>query len=54
MRRLTLREYRTERAVPLTTVDRDALREVARVTLQPTPGMSDHYDLTPSSVVGAL
>jgi 5-methylcytosine-specific restriction enzyme subunit McrC len=54
MRRLTLREYWTERAVPLTTVERDALREVARVTVQPTPGTSDHYDVTPSSVVGAL
>jgi 5-methylcytosine-specific restriction enzyme subunit McrC len=54
MRLLRLSEYRTEPAVRLSPEERDALRRVAGVTVEPTPGTSDHYDVTPASRIGAL
>lgn len=54
MRLLRLSEYRTEPAVRLSAEERDALRRVGGVTVEPTPGTSDHYDVTPASRIGAL
>ena len=54
MRLLRLSEYRTEPAVQLSAGERDGLRRVGGVTVEPTPGTSDHYDVTPASRIGAL
>jgi 5-methylcytosine-specific restriction enzyme subunit McrC len=55
MRRLTLYEYRTEPRVRLSTEERDALLgSVPSLTITPSVGLEGHYDLTPSSYVGAL
>lgn len=52
MRTLSLTEYRTESAVPLTVRERDSLRMV--LSIEPTPGVDRHFDLTPGSTVGAI
>jgi 5-methylcytosine-specific restriction enzyme subunit McrC len=52
MRRLTLREYCPELAVPLTIEQRDQLAKV--VAVRPTAGRDDLFDLTPGSTIGAL
>lgn len=52
MRLLTLTEYQTMPAVPLSHDERDALRRV--LTVAPTTGTDDCYDLTPGSLVGAV
>lgn len=55
MSRLTLREYQTEHRVRLSTQERDALiRSMPSLTMTPSVGMEGHYDLTPSSHVGAV
>lgn len=55
MRRLTLREYQTEPGVRLSASERDALLgSVPSLTLTPTMGLEGHYDLMPSSYVGAV
>jgi len=55
MRRLTLHEYRTEPQVRLSAEERDALlRSVPSLTMTPSVGLEGHYDLTPSSHVGAV
>ncbi|MFA9430757.1 McrC family protein [Egicoccus sp. AB-alg2] len=54
MRRLTLREYRREPGVELSTTQRDALSTLGGVDVRPTPGQSGAYDLTPGSTVGTL
>lgn len=52
---LRLNEYTTEMAVPLTAEERDALKiMVPSLTIAPSPGTINHYDLTPSSTVGVL
>ena len=54
-RTLKLTEYQTETAFRLTNEERDTLRElVSSVTIQPTVGLSDCYDITPSSTIGAI
>lgn len=52
MRPLHLTEYLTEPAVLLTVEERDALRSF--LSVEPTPGATDHFDLTPGSTVGAV
>jgi 5-methylcytosine-specific restriction enzyme subunit McrC len=52
--RLRLSEYRTEYAVPLSIAERDALRDVRDLTVQPSPGTSGRYDITPGSTIGAF
>jgi 5-methylcytosine-specific restriction enzyme subunit McrC len=53
--RLTLFEQQTARGVPLNPEQRDTLRRLARdVTVSPSAGAEDRYDLTPGSSVGAL
>jgi 5-methylcytosine-specific restriction enzyme subunit McrC len=55
MRRLTLREYRREPAVELSVAERDAIRDAVRgLVVEPAPGSSDRYDLTPGSYVGGV
>ena len=55
MRRLTLHEYRTEPQVSLSAEERDALlRSVPSITMTPSVGLEGHYDLTPSSYIGAV
>jgi len=55
MRTLKLTEYQTETAFRLTNEERDTLRElVSSVIIQPTVGLSDCYDITPSSTIGAI
>ncbi len=55
MSRLTLREYQTEPGVRLSAEERDALiRSMPSLTMTPSVGLEGHYDLTPSSHVGAV
>ena len=55
VRTLRLTEYTAEVAVALTAEERDALKiMVPSMTIAPSPGSRDHYDLTPSSTVGVL
>lgn len=55
MASLTLREYEVEPAVRLTLNQRDALsRIVPSISISPTVGESDRFDLKPSSVVGSI
>jgi 5-methylcytosine-specific restriction enzyme subunit McrC len=55
MRQLSLLEYRTEAAVPLTSDERDLLQVLTpSISLTPTRGLDGHYDLTPSSTIGAI
>lgn len=55
MGRLTLREYQTEPRVRLPAEERDALiRSMPSLTVTPSAGLEGHYDLTPSSHVGAV
>lgn len=55
MSALTLREYRTSEGVQLTLEQRDQLAAVApSVSISPTVGRMDCYDLTPGSWVGAI
>lgn len=56
MRTLSLTEYGTEPDVPLTLEERDALARMdpAPLSITPTPGKEDHYDLTAGSWVGTI
>lgn len=55
MRTLRLTEYTIEVAVPLTADERDALKAmVPSLTIAPSAGTVDHFDITPSSTVGVL
>ena len=55
IRRLSLSEYRTEPAVPLTRDEREALQAfVSTVTVVPARGLDGCFDLTPSSWIGAI
>lgn len=49
---LRLREYEPARRVELTLTQRDQLGKF--VTVRPSEGSEDHYDLTPGSVIGAM
>jgi len=52
---IRLTEYITSPEVPLSLEERDALRSLVRtLTITPSAGTSDHYDLTPSGTVGVL
>jgi 5-methylcytosine-specific restriction enzyme subunit McrC len=54
MRRLRLIEYQRQQSIALSTTERDLLRAVAKATVEPTPGTSDQFDVTPGSTIGAL
>lgn len=50
---IRLREWATSYGVELTPAQRDALRTRFRATVQPSPGVTDRYDVTPGNVIGA-
>ena len=55
MRQIDLQEYLPSDPLRLAVADRDALREAPlSLSIEPAPGQSDTYVLTPGSVVGAL
>jgi 5-methylcytosine-specific restriction enzyme subunit McrC len=55
MRRLSLNEYRTTPAVHLTREQRELLQSLApSVSVTPTRGVEDQFDLTPGSSIGAI
>lgn len=55
MRRLSLTEYRTAPAVPLKKDEREALQAlVPTLSVVPTRGLENAFDLTPSSWIGAI
>lgn len=55
IRRLTLTEFRTSEAVPLTPEERDALRSAhPGLRVEPTMGRRDAYDITPDHHVGVV
>ena len=55
MRQIDLQEYLPSDPLRLTVADRDALHEAPlSLSIEPAPGQSDTYVLTPGSVVGAL
>ena len=55
MRLLTLNEYEPKHAVRLSRVQRDGLRQVApSITIVPTVGSDECFDLTACSEIGAV
>ena len=55
MRQLDLREYEPSDPIELSVSDRDSLKEnLPSLKIEPTPGENGVYQITPSSVVGAL
>ena len=55
IRHLTLTEYQTHPAVSLSVEQRDALRKIApSVTVTPSVGSEEYYDLTPASYIGVI
>ncbi len=55
MRRIDLREYGTSAPLRLSVGERDALRAtVPSLTIEPAPGVTGTYCLTPGSTIGAL
>lgn len=55
MRRLALTEFQTRQEVELSRVQRDQMRSVApSITVSPSVGRDDAFDLTPGSWVGAV
>ena len=55
IRPLTLTEFQTSVGVPLEVDERDALAElIDDLSISPTPGQADVYDLKPGSKIGAV
>jgi 5-methylcytosine-specific restriction enzyme subunit McrC len=55
VRRLTLTEFRTEAAVPLSVEERDAVRRLhPGIRIEPTLGFEGRYDLTPDQRIGLI
>src|SRR5687768_16035505 len=55
MRRLTLREFKTERAVDLTLEQREGLRRLyPRIRIEPKTYARAQYDLTPDQRIGVI
>ena len=55
MKTITLTEFKRTTGVRLSAADRDALSRLASgITIQPTLGTNDQYDLTPDSRVGLV
>ncbi len=53
MRRLDLQEHTRSGPEPLSSLEREALRGIASLTIEPAPG-DDRWYLTPGSTIGAL
>ena len=54
MRTIDLREYVTSEPYLLSVEERDELRKVPSLTIEPAPGEDSAYCLTPGSTIGAL
>ena len=55
MRRLTLTEFKTQTAVPLSASERDDLRRIhTGLRVEPTLGSEDCYDITPDQHIGVI
>lgn len=55
MREISLVEYQAQPAIRLTRNERDLIHQIAPgITISPTPGEDDRYDLTPDSRVGGI
>lgn len=55
MKQLQLTEYKTVENVQLDASERDFLaKHLPSVAMRPTPGTTDHYDLTPGAIIGAI
>ena len=54
MRPIELREYATSGPFTLSVEERDALRRVPSLAIEPAHGETDAYHLTPGSTIGAL
>lgn len=54
MRQLDLREYIQSAPVRLSVAERDRLREIRSLTIEPAPGEEGAYCLTPGSIIGAI
>jgi 5-methylcytosine-specific restriction enzyme subunit McrC len=54
-RRLTLTEFKTQIAVPLSVTERDALRKLHKgLLIQPAIQQTDRYDITPDQHIGLI
>lgn len=54
MREINLQEYQRSAPVALAVAERDALAELAKVTVAPAQGSANAYILTPGSTIGAI
>ena len=54
MRTIDLQEYEKSESYRLSVDERDALRKVRSLTIEPAPGVEGAYCLTPGSTIGAL
>ena len=54
MREIDLREYERSEPISLSVEERDALRKVGKVAVEPAEGLEDSYRLTPGSTIGAM
>ena len=54
MRTINLQEYVTSEPYLLSVDERDELRKVSSLTIEPAPGVEGAYHLTPGSTIGAL
>lgn len=54
MREIDLREYERSEPISLSVEERDALRKVGKVTIEPAEGVEGAYRLTPGSTIGAV
>ena len=54
MREINLREYRRSGPVALSVAERDALLATGVASIEPAPGASGAYILTPGSTIGAI
>lgn len=54
MRTIDLQEYEKSESYRLSVAERDELRKVSSLTIEPAPGVEGEYHLTPGSTIGAL
>ena len=54
MRQINLQEYQRSGPYKLVAEERDALRRIASVIVEPAEGSEGEYTLTPQSVIGAV
>ena len=54
MRQINLQEYQRSGPYKLVAEERDALRRIASVVVEPAEGLEGEYTLTPQSVIGAV